>query len=172
MKTGMLLLRSFCDNDILLMERWFALPHVAEWYKYPEHWLHEIRGRHGEFSFLTQFIVECDTVSIGFCQYYDCYFAKKHEIWNKEWRIVEQKGECYSIDCLIGETEYLRRGFGRIIIEQLIEKIWKLGAKKIFAEPEKENIASRKMLEAAGFKRYHDDYVMEYSDFQKRNSVL
>ena len=77
-------LRSFQDTDIALMERWLYTPHVAKWCKHPDHWLRELRERHGEFSFLTHFVAEHEGIPIGFCQYYDTFFAQEHEVWNDE----------------------------------------------------------------------------------------
>ena len=107
-----LTLRPLFDNDIALMERWLYLAHVAKWYKHPEHWLKELHERRGEFSFLTHFIVEYEGAPIGFCQYYDCYFAQEHEVWNDKCHTGEKQGEVFSIDYLIGEPDYLCKGYG------------------------------------------------------------
>jgi len=64
-----LTLHPLFDGDIALMERWLRTPHVAQWYKHPDHWLNELRERRGEFSFLTHFIAELKGAPIGFCQY-------------------------------------------------------------------------------------------------------
>ncbi len=171
MQTDAILLRSFRDEDIVLMKRWLETPHVALWYKYPLHWLREIQERHGSFFFLTHFIAEYKGVSIGFCQYYDRYFAQEHEIWNDGCRSAENQGEEYSIDYFIGEAEYLRRGFGRQMIKQIIEKIWQLGVKKIIVEPEKENAAGNGVLESSGFKRSGDNYIFENPNIPAKGSA-
>ncbi len=163
---GKLMLRPFFDGDIELMERWLNMPHVAKWYKHPEHWLNELRERHGEFSFLTHFIAEFEGVPVGFCQYYDCYFAQKHEIWNDQWRVGEKEGEIYSIDCLIGEPEFLRRGFGTQMVRQMLEMLRRIGAKIVIAEPERENIASNEALRASGFSDTGVDYFLELDDLR------
>ena len=154
-------LRPFREADIALMERWLATPHVAEWYKYPQHWLHELHEREGEFSFLHHFIAEAAGEPVGFCQYYDCFFAQQHEVWNDEWRVGDKRGEVFSIDYLIGEVEYLRRGCGRDMVWLLIEQIRDLGAKRIIVQPETENTGSGRVLEANGFLFNGEDYVLE-----------
>lgn len=146
-----LVLRPFFEGDIDLMKRWLKEPHVAKWYEHPEHWLRELSERRGAFSFITHFIAEYEGVPIGFCQYYDTHFAQEHEVWNEEWNIAGRQGEIFSVDYLIGEPEYLRRGFGSQMIALLLKKLRKTGAKTVIVEPEKENTASGRALESAGF---------------------
>jgi len=161
MCTGQINLRSLLDTDIALMEKWLTMPHVAKWYLYPEHWLHEIKERQGEFSFITHFIAEHGNIPIGFCQYYDCHFAQAHEVWNDSWRITKRKGEIYSIDYLIGEVDYLNRGFGKAMICQLLKKLQEdTTAKTVIVQPEKENIASCRLLESCGFQFNGTEYEL------------
>lgn len=153
-----LTLRPFEDADIALMERWLYAPHVAEWYKHPDHWLDELRQRHGAFSFLTHFIAEVGGVPIGFCQYYDTFYAREHEVWNDEWNVSEEPCGIFSIDYLIGEAAYLHRGFGKGMIMQMLERLQKAGAKTVIVEPEPGNTASGHALEACGFVKSGKDY--------------
>ncbi len=159
--SGRLTLRPFSDDDIAFMEKWLAQPHVARWYQYPDHWLRELRERAGEFSFITHFIAEYGSVPVGFCQYYDCHFAQAHEVWNDHWRISERKGEVFSLDYLIGEPGYLRRGLAKEMVLQMMERLRNIGARTVIAAPEKENTASCRVLEACGFEYDGEDYVME-----------
>lgn len=156
-----LILRPFWETDISRLEHWLYAPHVAQWYRHPDHWLREVRSRKGEFSFITHFIAEIDGTAIGFCQYYDCFFSKEHEVWNDEWHVGEQKGDEYSIDYLIGDASYLRKGYGKEIVRLLTEKVRSLGAKRIIVEPEKDNAASNKTLEANGYTHGGGYYVKE-----------
>ena len=154
-------LRLFHDNDFALMERWLYTSHVAKWYKHPDHWLRELRERHDEFSFLTHFIAEFQGVPIGFCQYYDTFFAQEHEVWNDEPGAHKNQGEIFSIDYLIGEQDYLHRGFGKEMIRQMITMLRKAGVKTVIVEPERENAASNRALEANGFTWNGKDYHLE-----------
>lgn len=156
-----LTLRPLFDNDIALMERWLYAPHVAQWYKYPDHWLNELHERRGEFSFLTHFIAEFEGVPIGFCQYYDCYFAQRHEVWNDHWRVGDGQSKIFSMDYLIGDPGYLRRGFGKEMVAQMLVMLRKTGAKTVIVEPERDNTASNRALEANGFIWNGTDYHLE-----------
>lgn len=156
-----LTLRPLFDGDIALMERWLYLPHVAKWYKHPEHWLNELRERRGEFFFLTHFIAEYEGSPIGFCQYYDCFYAQQHEVWSDKWRVGDGQGEIFSMDYLVGEPEYLRQGFGKEMIAQMLHLLQKVGARTIVVEPERDNIASNRALESNGFIWNGEDYHLE-----------
>ncbi len=161
-RPGELTLRPLFEADVALVGRWLHTPHVAKWYQYPEHWLHELRERHGEFSFLTHFIAEYEGVPIGFCQYYDCWFSQQHEVWNDAWRVGERQGEVFSIDYLIGETAYLRRGFGRRMVALLLERLRERGAKTVVVQPESENTASNRSLAANGFQWNGEEYYLGF----------
>ncbi|MDR2854546.1 MAG: GNAT family N-acetyltransferase [Methanomicrobiales archaeon] len=155
-----LTLRTLYENDVALVKRWLYLPHVAKWYKHPDHWMNELRERHGEFSFLTHFIVEYEGIPIGFCQYYDCWFSQQHEVWNEKCNVSNKQGEIYSIDSLIGEPDYLRRGFGTEIVRFLLEKLCILGAKKVIVQTEEGNEAAVRSLLASGFLKVDDYYSL------------
>jgi RimJ/RimL family protein N-acetyltransferase len=146
-----IVLRPFEDSDIDLLEKWLYFPHVAKWYKHPDHWLNEIHGRHSAFSFITHFIAVADGEPIGFCQHYDTHFAQEHEVWHDEPHISLKKGEIYSIDYLIGEPAFLHKGHGKEIVRLLCKEVMEVGAKRIIVDPEDDNLASNKVLEANGF---------------------
>ena len=156
-----IILRPFFDGDIALVKDWLTEPHVAEWYKHPEHWISELEKRREEFSFLTHFIVEYEGAAIGFCQYYDCFFSQEHEVWNETWHVGEKAGEVFSIDYLIGEKDYLGKGYGKEIVRLLTEKVRVLGVKRIIVQPEKENTASRHVLLANRYKDNGEDFAIE-----------
>lgn len=81
-----------------------------------------------------------------FCQYYDCFDAQE------EWYSVNQPNEVFSIDYLIGEEEFLRKGSGEKIVALLIDKIYIPHSKAtLVVQSENNNIASCKALMANGF---------------------
>ncbi|KPU45853.1 aminoglycoside N(6')-acetyltransferase type 1 [Oxobacter pfennigii] len=142
----LLKIRAFEDDDILLMKTWLNKEHVMKWYEDPDAWLSEIYGRFDKFSFINHFIALYDRNPIGFCQYYICADADEHWYGN-----IPITGS-YSIDYLIGEENYLGKGFGKAIIALLVNKVFSLDkAQRIIVFPEPENIASCKSLLANGF---------------------
>ena len=141
-----IILKPVTDNDIEQLEIWLNKEYVLKWYHDADEWLNEIKERYAGFSFLNHFMVLENNKPIGFCQYYDCFDAKE------EWYLVEKPCEIYSIDYLIGEEEYLRKGYGKKIVKLLVEKVEKQNPEaRIVVQPEKENIASGKALLANGF---------------------
>lgn len=154
-------LRDFQDEDRTLMVHWLRQEHVQQWLLHPENWLLEIDHRCDQFKWLHHYIVMLNGEAIGFCQYYDCFLAKELE----EWLDVEEEGKTYSLDYLIGNANYLGKGYGKQIVQQLVEKIQQQEstAQEIIVEPDQENFPSQKVLLANEF-----HYISEKGYYQKR----
>jgi RimJ/RimL family protein N-acetyltransferase len=139
-------MRTVEDGDLPLLETWLRKERIIQWYDDADEWLGEIRGRDGKFAFLHHFIVMADSAPIGFGQWYDCFDAQE------EWYTVLKPGEMFSIDYLIGEEDYLGRGYGKAIVKALVEQIKRQQpAAQIVVQPESENTASVRALLANGF---------------------
>ena len=139
-------LRPYSDADFPLYKSWLYAPHVAKWYHDPSSWLMEIEQRMGTFCWIRHFIVEAEGQAIGFCQYYE--YVKSGEDWHGS---VEAAGS-YSLDYLIGEPAFLRRGFGKAIILALVRLIQgEEHAKRIIVQPELDNDASCRTFLSCGF---------------------
>jgi RimJ/RimL family protein N-acetyltransferase len=144
-------LREFIDNDINIMERWLNKDYILKWYSDPNGWLLEIKKRKEEFKFIHHYIAVENNKPIGFCQYYDCFYAEE------DWYKAQEPNILFSIDYLIGEEEYLGKGYGKQMIQLLKEEIKKkTKAKKIIVQPEKENIQSNNLLKSVGFSYDND----------------
>ncbi|WP_207204728.1 GNAT family N-acetyltransferase [Miniphocaeibacter massiliensis] len=142
-------LRPFIDNDIKIIGKWLKKDYIIKWYHDSDAWIKELEQRNNEFSWIKHFIVEEDYVPIGFCQYYDCYNSKDIEDWHK----TTKPNNSYSIDYLIGEEKYLKKGYGSLIVKKLTNIIIKHeNLKEIIVKPEEENIASIKSLISNGYK--------------------
>lgn len=138
--------REINNNDIEVVRRWLIQPHVTKWFKLPNAWIDEITKRETKFNFIKHFIVEDNNKSIGFCQYYD--YSQGGENWHGNFRI----DNIWSIDYLIGEEDYLGKGYGTLIVKELTRKIKEnTNAKEIIVQPEKENIISQNTLLSAGY---------------------
>jgi RimJ/RimL family protein N-acetyltransferase len=147
MKT--LSIRPFTDTDIPLFTEWLNKPYIKKWYDPIDEWLDEVKNRDGEFSWLHHFIMICDDTPIGFCQYYDCYDSREYEDWNG--RVFDIPDEVYSIDYLIGDENYLGKGYGKELVRVLSELVFSLGAKEIIVDPDKKNAQSNSVLRANGY---------------------
>lgn len=146
MNNKKLYIRELKDSDIELFTSWLKKDYILKWYENPSDWLNEVENRDDEFKFIKHYIVMYDDIPIGFCQYYDCYYAKE------EWYDVKNPNSLFSIDYLIGEEEYLNKGYGKAIISILTNNIkHNTSAKQIVVQPEKENIPSNKALLSVGY---------------------
>ncbi len=134
------------DEDIAIVEAWIRQDYVLKWYEDADEWIHEMKERTGQFSFLRHFIVYKDSIPFAFCQYYDCYYAQE------DWYEVERLEQAYSIDYLIGVKGYLGKGHGKAIVKALIDIIKRVNeSATIIVQPEEDNIASCKSLLTNGF---------------------
>ena len=141
-----MVLRRANASDFPMLEVWLNKDYIKQWYGELEEWIEEIKNRDGKFDWLNHYIVEVDNKSIGFCQYFDCSKAPKGFEWDDE------PPGTFAIDYLIGEENFLGKGFGTVIIQELIELILEIEDPiQIIADPVKENVKSIKLLEKNGF---------------------
>jgi len=158
-------LKPLTDNDVDIFSKWLDKEYIHKWFcpendAKKEDWLDEINDRSGEHNFIRHFIVYFGGEKIGFCQYYDCYHVKD------ELGIICEKNHTFGIDFLIGETEYLGKGIGKLIIKKLEEKIAEVGGQEIFADPGIGNMLSVKTLLSNGFVRISDE------DYRKKINLI
>jgi len=140
-------LRAFEDSDLNLMTEWLNKEYILKWYLDAEEWLEEINARNDKFAWIHHFIVMYEKTPIGFCQHYDCFDANNMEDWYE----VTKRGT-YSIDYLIGNEDYLGKGYGKAIIELLTNTIKQIEkANKIIVQPDKDNHSSNHVLLANGY---------------------
>ncbi len=152
----MIELRRLEDADMTLMESWLKEPHIAAWYHDSQDWLQEVRERAGAFRWLNHLIVMCEGRAIGFCQYYR--YADGGETWHGD---VEVEGT-FSIDYMIGEAAYLRKGLGKEIVQALLQRARQAGARRVIGQPEEENVASCRTLLACGFEYDRKNALYQY----------
>lgn len=147
----MLELRLLKDDDIPLAETWLNKEHVKRWYEIPHigvsisDWMHELQERNGEYKWLTHFIVLWQGIPIGLCLYYKCIDS------DEDFGTLPLTGS-YGIDYLIGEEAYLGKGLGKAMVTLLVNKIFSFpDARRITADIDKENLASKMTLLSCGF---------------------
>lgn len=151
------------DEDVDTFSKWLAKEYIYKWFcpdgeEHKAAWLNEINNRNTQYHYMNHFIVYYNDRAIGFCLYLDCYFEKEY-IPEHYGRTVDKKETVFEIGYLIGEEEYLGKGFGGVIVKKLIEKIAEIGGKEILADPDEENIISIRTLLSNGFIKVKDcDY--------------
>lgn len=167
MEKNKISLRPFQDTDVAMFTSWLQKDYILKWYQDPEDWLTEINGRHDEYAWIHHFIVMDNKISIGFCQYYDCYNAKDLE----NWYTVNRRGDMCSIDYLIGNEEYLGKGYGKEIVRVLTGHIKDTETtREIVVQPDQDNNASKGVLLANGY--VFDKQKKYYSKLLKSLSAI
>ena len=158
-----LTLKPLSDKDIELFSKWLDKDYIYKWLcptgeEHREAWMDEVNNRNTKYPYMKHFIVYYGEKPIGFCLYMDCCFDKEY-IPEHYGIAVDTEAAVFEIGYLIGEEDYLGKGFGKMIIQKLEEKIIELGGKEILADPGEENIISIKTLLSNGFVKFKDgDY--------------
>lgn len=138
-------IREFTPADLNIMRVWLEQDYIRKFWGDPQDWIKEI-AEYISADWIKYFIVECNT-PIGFLQYYETDKAP-HGEWSNE--PIGTVG----IDYLIGDIEYLGKGYGSKIVCLLIDVIKsKNKYDYIVADPIVENVSSIKVLENNGFKQ-------------------
>ena len=136
-------------EDLALVERWLAEPHVARWYLAGtslEEELADIRQSVRGVQPVHLLIALDDGEPIGWCQWYPC---EVDTAWAAE--MGASPGDC-GIDYAIGELARVGVGVGTELVAALVALV--RAARPgcdIVSDPEAENVASRRVLEKNGF---------------------
>ena len=161
-ESRLIVLKPLLDEDIPLFEKWLDKEYIfkrlcPDGEEQRKAWLDEVTNKDGKYDFLTHFMVYYNNHKIGYCLYADCFFLKDLEEEGHDFKDlygdVAEINHTYEIGYLIGEEEYLNKGISKIVIQQLEEKIIKLGGREISANPSEENNFSVKALLSNGFKK-------------------
>lgn len=150
-------IREFALEDLNRMRVWLEQDYIQKFWGNPQDWINEIT-ENITADWVKYFIVEGEK-PIGFLQYYETDKAPQGE-WSDE--PIGTVG----IDYLIGEKEYLGKGFGSKIICLLADFIKSKNEYDfIIADPIVENVSSIKVLENNGFKeKAHGLYCLDLTN--------
>jgi aminoglycoside 6'-N-acetyltransferase len=136
-------------DDLALVERWLGEPHVARWFlagSSLEAELEDIRRSLAKGSETHMLVVLHDGEPVGWCQWYPCAVDPE---WATE--IGAEPGDI-GVDYAIGESARVGHGVGRSLIAALVSLV--RAAQPgcgIVADPDAQNMASRRVLEKNGF---------------------
>ena len=136
------------EKDFKKMHNWCRKPFVYEWFEqrilsYKEivtKYTNKLDSKKQELL-----IIICDNKDIGFAQIY------RYDD-NMEFKDLESYNNIYEYDLFIGEEEYLSKGIGKTIVEDINNKIFsKYNADAIILRPFKRNIRAIKCYEKCNF---------------------
>lgn len=149
-------IRKFIPEDFNILRIWLKQDYIRKYWGAPQEWINEI-SENIDADWVKYFIVECYK-PIGFLQYYETDKAPEGN-WSKE------PPGTVGIDYLIGDKEYLGKGYGSRMIKLFVEYIRSLNKYDfIIADPVKENVASIKVLLNNGFELQDNGFYKRKTD--------
>ena len=132
------------DNEYRQLHKWCSNKFVYEWFEQRILSYDEIVSKYQKKlkeKIQDLFIIKCDDKDIGLVQIY------------------KYKDNIYEYDLFIGIEEYLNKGIGTIIVNEINDIIYKkYKANSIILRPFKRNIRAIKCYKKCGFKQI-DEYL-------------
>jgi len=136
--------RPMTTDDLPLVQRWLALPHVREWWGDPAEQYALVAGDLDEPA-MDQFIVAAAAGDFGYIQ---CY---NPTAW--ESGFGPQPDGTRGIDLFIGEAGMIEQGHGAALIRAFVEGRLAQGAPRIVTDPAPANARAVRAYEKAGFRK-------------------
>lgn len=145
--------RPMSVDDLPLLRRWLAMPHVVEWWGEP-HRQFELVSGDLNCAGVDQFIVTNNNRPFGYLQCYD------PAAWPGNGLGDHPQG-ARGIDQFIGELEMIERGHGSAFIRQFINDLMTAGTPRVITDPDPANTRAVRAYEKAGFQK---DRLVETPD--------
>jgi aminoglycoside 6'-N-acetyltransferase len=136
--------RPMTAADFPQLERWLALPHVAEWWGDPCRQYVLICGDLNEPA-IRQFVVSNAGAPIGYLQ---CY-----ELTEWDSGFGPQPAGTLGIDLFIGSPEVLGRGYSSALIRCFADELLASGTPRVLADPNPTNTRAIRAYQKAGFEK-------------------
>jgi aminoglycoside 6'-N-acetyltransferase len=144
------LFRSMQIDDLPLIARWLALPHVRQWWGDPVEQYALVSGDLNEPA-MNQYLVEAEGRAFAYLQCYDL------NAWNSGFGA--QPEGTRGIDLFIGEPDMI--GHGSALIGRFMQEKLRQGVRRIVTDPDPANARAIRAYEKAGFSR---DRIVETPD--------
>ena len=132
-------------DDLPLLKRWLAAPHVVQWWGNTYEQFELVRGDL-EVEAMDQYVVTTNDRPFGYLQCYDPM------VWPDNGLGAHPAGT-RGIDQFIGEPAMLERGHGSAFIRMFIERLLKAGSPRVITDPDPNNHRAIRAYEKAGFRR-------------------
>lgn len=152
MGRGMYQFRPMTRDDLPMVQRWLAEPHVAEWW----HDASDFEYVSGDLDHpdLAQFIVTLDGRAFAYLQ---CY--RMDEVYAASpWAgcLGDHPAGTRGIDQFIGEADMMGQRHGSAFIRQFIDGLLANGTPRIVIDPDPANPRAIRAYEKAGFIAQHE----------------
>jgi aminoglycoside 6'-N-acetyltransferase len=136
--------RAMTADDLPMIKRWLAEPHVRDWWGDPAEQYRLVSGDL-DGPAMDQYIVSSDGRAFGYLQCYDL------TAWNSGF--AEQPKGTRGIDLFIGETDMIERGHGSAMLRAFAGECLRHGAPRVVTDPDPKNLRALRAYENAGFAR-------------------
>jgi aminoglycoside 6'-N-acetyltransferase len=136
--------RDMTADDLPMIKRWLAEPHVRQWWGDPAEQYALVRGDL-DGPAMDQYVVSIDGRAFGYLQCYDL------TAWNSGFG--KQPNGTRGIDLFIGEADMIEKGHGAALIRAFVDERLKRGAPRMVTDPDPDNIRALRAYEKAGFAR-------------------
>jgi len=137
--------RPMSVDDLPLLRRWLAIPHVAEWWGDPDEQFGLVSGDLDEPA-MDQYIVETGGAPFGYLQ---CYRLTD---WNTDFGA--QPEGTRGVDQLIGPPDMIERSHGSGFMHQFARELLANRTPRVVTDPDPKNTRAIRAYEKAGFARY------------------
>ena len=131
-------------DDLPLVKRWLAMPHVTEWWGNADEQFELVSGDLSHPA-MDQFIVASDGRPFGYLQCYDL------TAWNSGFG--PQPLGTRGIDQFIGVPDMVDRGHGSAFIRTFTDGLLAAGTPRLVTDPDPANARAVRAYEKAGFHR-------------------
>jgi len=143
--------------------KWLAADHVRKWWDHDITWTPELIATkytsytHGmkDGKSIHAYIICARETPIGYIQYYNIHDFPRDAVLPDD-----LPAKSAALDFYIGDTDYLRKGYGTASLKAFCEEIIWTQFDACFVDPEPDNIAAIKTYEAAGFERINSGVYM------------
>jgi aminoglycoside 6'-N-acetyltransferase len=136
--------RPMTADDLPLVKRWLATPHVTEWWGDADEQFGLVSGDLTHPA-MDQFIVAADGHSFGYLQ---CYHLTD---WNTGFG--PQPDGTRGIDLFIGAPDMIGRGHGSALIHTFADGLLDTGTPRMVTDPDPKNFRAVRAYEKAGFQK-------------------
>ncbi len=134
--------RDMTSDDLPVIKRWLAEPHVREWWGDPAEQYALVSGDLDEPA-MDQYIVSADGRDFSYLQCYDL------TAWNSGFG--EQPKGTRGIDLFIGDAGMIEQGHGSAMIRAFVDERLMRGAPRVVTDPDPKNLRAKRAYENAGF---------------------
>jgi aminoglycoside 6'-N-acetyltransferase len=134
--------REMTADDLPMIKRWLAEPHVQEWWGDPAEQYKLVSGDLDEPA-MDQYIVSSDGRDFAYLQCYDL------TAWNSGFG--EQPKGTRGIDLFIGEADMIAQGHGSAMLRAFADERLQRGAPRMVTDPDPRNLRAMRAYRNAGF---------------------